>query len=116
MSLPKYKAVGHIGSWFATIGEIPYPCVHNHWVRWEGGRLIYVDPGYDPSQPKWAKFIEALTNEQRAILTSDKVLGLSGRGVNFKRDGYIAFYQIDNLTIDQEALRFEFISRLADLE
>jgi hypothetical protein len=117
MSLQKYKAVGRIGSWFATIGETPYPCVHNHWVRWEGGRLIYVDPSYDPpSQPKWVEFIEALTTEQKAILTKDKVLGPSGRGVNFKRDGYIALYQIDNLAIDQQTLRFEFISRLADLE
>jgi hypothetical protein len=33
-----YKAVGRIGSRFATIGENPYPCVRNHWVRWEGGR------------------------------------------------------------------------------
>ena len=49
-------------------------------------------------------------------MTNDKVLGLSGRGANFKRDGYIALYQIDSATIDKEVLRFEFISRLADLE
>src|ERR1017187_8978010 len=88
MSLPKYKAVGHIGSWFATIGETHYPCVHNHRVRWEGGRSIYVDPGYDSPQPKWVKFIEAFTNEHWAVLTNDKVLGPSSRGANFKRDGY----------------------------
>jgi hypothetical protein len=33
-----------------------------------------------------------------------------------KRDGYIALYQVDNLTIDEQTLRFDFISRLADLE
>jgi hypothetical protein len=67
-------------------------------------------------QPKWDEFIEALKTERRAILTNDKVLGPSGRGVNFKRDGYIALYEIDNLIIDEQTLRFEFISRLADLE
>ena len=117
MSLPKHKAVGRIGSWFATVGGTAYPCVHNHWVKWEGGRLIYVDPGYDPpSQPKWGEFIEALTTERRAILTKDKVLGPSGRGVNFRRAGYIALYEIDNVKIDEQTLRFEFISRLADLK
>jgi hypothetical protein len=55
------------------------------------------------------------TNERRAILTNDRVLGPSGGGANFKRDGYIVLYETDNLTIEGQILRFEFISRLADL-
>ena len=112
MAIPKVRAIGHRGSWFADIDGEALPCVHEYWTRRIDGKLMYVDPYCVPEEAKWAPFLAALRDKKRAILTKDKPPSVN---MIFEREGYIALFQIDTVTVDDGTLRFAFVERLADI-
>lgn len=114
MGVPKLKATGQRGSWFAEVDGEFIPCAHKHWTRTAPGSMTYDDPHFSPeTEAKWEPFVAALKAGKRAILTSDDV---TNEGHAFERTGYIALYAIDDVEIVGENLRFRFTKRLAELE
>lgn len=103
------KAVGQRGSWFATVDRDRLPCVHAHWFQ--GG--WYNDPGARPGEGKWDEFIEAIRNTKKVILTNDSV---STDETAFERTRYIAVFSVDDVSVDDGALRFRFVERLHSLK
>ena len=112
MAIPKAKAIGQRGSWFAANDGESFPCVHEYWTRRIGGKMVYADPYCLPEEAKWASFLAALREKRRAILTKD---GPPSADMVFDRKGYIALFQIDTPTLEDGTLRFEFLKRLTDL-
>jgi len=109
MSIPTYKAEGQRGSWFAVVNGESLPCVHEHWYR----KGSYHDPNaYRENPAKWDGLISALRSTKRAILTKDNVVD---ELKSFERIGYIAVFEIDEISLDGFDLRFRFVKRLANL-
>jgi len=112
MVLPKRKAIGQRGSWFAEVNEESLPCVHDYWVQRTPDGLFYNDPNCDALTSKWKEFIDALKTKQRAILTHDKAIN---DGLGFERQGYIAVFGIEGVVVEGRTLRFRFTERLINL-
>jgi hypothetical protein len=113
MALPKYKATGQRGSWFAEIGGEPFPCVHDDLTKVGKGSMVYLDPHCQPDDPaRWIPFIAALKEKKQAILTRDTV---AADGNSYERQGYIALFRIDHVVAEEGSLRFNFIERVANL-
>jgi hypothetical protein len=56
-----------------------------------------------------------MREKRRVIITKDKVVPGKARGGGyFKRDGYVAIYEVDDITVDENGLRFRFGRRLAN--
>jgi hypothetical protein len=120
-SVPKLKAKGERGWWFATIQGTPpegihkvIPCVHN---RWRGGERNqwYHDPHAVPNEPKWAAFIDAIKTKRQVILTRDSAPEGMKDGVLPRLD-YIAVFEINDFEVGSDYLRFRFGRRRAHLE
>ncbi|MDT0574885.1 hypothetical protein RM533_01655 [Croceicoccus sp. F390] len=107
------KVKGERGSWFATLEEDKLPCVHKHWVK----KLAYLDPGYEADPEKWDKFVAAISEKKRVVLTTDEVSEPSdGEGKrSFKRTGYVAVWEVDNVAAGKDGFSFDFVSRICDL-
>ena len=103
MAIPKAKATGQRGSWFAAIDGELFPCVHEYWTRRVGGKMAYADPYCLPEHAKRAPFLTALRDKRQAILTKD---GPPSAEMVFDRKGYIALFQIDTPTVEDGTLRF----------
>jgi hypothetical protein len=106
--MPTFKARGHRGDWFAEANGQRLPCVHAHW--WKGSG--YNDPYARPGDRKFEELVEGIRQFGRVILTKDEVRD-SGR--TFRRTGYVAIYEVEDVEFDETGLRFRFISRVADL-
>ncbi|MGU9980719.1 hypothetical protein ACJ4V0_11835 [Phreatobacter sp. HK31-P] len=112
--LPRKKALGRRGSWFATVDDKALPCIHRHWLT----GLRYRDPGYYDSK-QWRELHEAVANGGEAILTNDKPLGKDGRtqeGLAMKRTGYIAVWKVANVTVSGEIFELDLVEKLYELE
>ena len=112
MPLPKRKAIGQRGSWFAEVNEEPLPCVHDYWTRKRPDGLYYNDPNCDADASKWKEFIGALKEKGKVILTQDKAIN---DGLGFERQGYIAVFSIEDVAVDGRNLTFRFVERLINL-
>lgn len=106
----RLKATGQRGSWFAEVGGEQLPCVHQYWSR--SGK--YDDPYVSENTPPWPEFLHAISTGKKVILTKDIDQG-DGK-LPFKREGYIAVFEVENVKIEDGHLRFAFSKRLADLE
>lgn len=113
MSIPKRKAIGQRGSWFAEVDEESLPCVHDFWVKRTPEGLFYIDPNYEQDIPKWRQFIDAIQEKKRVILTNDTVID---GGLGSERKGYIAVFGIEDIVIEGQTLKFRFVERLIDLD
>jgi hypothetical protein len=87
---PKLKAIGTRGSWFAMVNGESLPCVHQHWLK----GLHYCDPNLKPGKPYWDRFVRAIDDGGRVILTKGDHLG----GTNFRRTGYIVIFSVKQLS------------------
>jgi hypothetical protein len=107
------RAIGERGSWFANVDGERLPCVHKHWVR---GR-VHVDPNFDPSDPKFIELVDAIEREKRVVLTNDNAIVSPEKksGIGFERTGYIAVFEVDDVTTGPEGLRFELRNRICEL-
>ncbi|WP_353227045.1 hypothetical protein [Novosphingobium sp.] len=114
MARPKKKAFGERGSWFATVDGERLPCVHFHWIK----GLHHCDPGYIDGVAPWPKFVDAIRQMRKVIVTKDKpIREQDGKsGLQFERIGYIAVFSVDNIQTDEEGLKFELKDRLYDLQ
>lgn len=110
--MPRFQAVGERGSWFAEVNGERVPCVHEHWVTRNKNGMYYDDPGYSETGPKWPEFIRELKTLNRAVLTKDTFVP----GGAFERQGYIALFDINNVRIENDHLRFNFVARIAELD
>jgi hypothetical protein len=104
------KPEGVRGSWFAKWQGNSIPCVHKHWMKPEDKRLVYSDP-YVTTGPRWMEFVDAIMTDCLVILTDDRLE--PGTTHAFKRTGYIGLYKVDNVRMDAEVLKFDFVDRLA---
>ena len=105
--MPKPKAIGSRGSWFAEVlGEL-IPCVSDHHLS----RMHYVDPGANPDSPRWKRYIAAIRRDKRIILTHRKP-GCNGRSV---RDGYVAVFSVKNVAVTRAGLEFDLDERLLNV-
>ncbi len=103
---PKLKATGTRGSWFAEADGESLPCVHKHWLQ---GRRYY-DPNLKPGKPSWDKFVTAIAEGGKVILTKGDHLG----GTKFRRTGYIAIWSVENVQFSDSGLTFDMVARLED--
>lgn len=108
MPLPRHKAVGERGSWFAEVNGERLPCFHRYWVK----GAYHHSRGGDGS-PQHRALVAAIRADPRIVLTSDRV---GGDGSSFERTGYIAVFRIANIEADDHEIRFDLIERLAELD
>ena len=91
------------------VNGVSYPCVHEHWFR----KGIYHDPNaYRETPKKWDELIDAIKEQKCVVLTSDKVID---ERTSFQRTGYIALFEVDDVSLDGFDLKFRMIKRLAEL-
>src|SRR5687767_5695554 len=107
-AMPKFKAHGHRGSWFADVNGEHLPCVHAHW--WKGSG--YHDPYARPGDAKFEKLLQGIRETGRGVVTKDDV---SDGGRTFKRTGYVGVFKIEDPQLDDDGLRFRITNRIADL-
>ena len=104
---PKLKATGTRGSWFAKVNSESLPCAHQHWR--EG--LRYCDPNLKPGKPYWDRFVRAIADGGRVILTKGDHLG----GTKFRRTGCIAIWSVKTVEFSDAGLTFDLVDRLDEL-
>lgn len=97
------RARGHRGNWFARIGDDDIPCI---WREWLAG-THYLDPHGKADEGKWAKYVEALRRDQKAVLTAKQE-----KDGKWSRAGYIGVFKIANVAITAQGLEFDLIERL----
>jgi hypothetical protein len=97
---------GQQGSWFAEWNGEKLPCVHERWTK--GTWPEYVDPGVD-ERPEWGPFIAALSSSKKALLTTSDAPDDGGA---WRRTGYTAVYEIENVRTEGNKLRFKFVRRM----
>jgi hypothetical protein len=121
--MKKYRSItGRIADWWAKVkwdnnAVEQLPCAHQMFALREDGRMFYHDPlnwgekGKDGAnalqEPKFARWCEDVRKVGRVILTTDIILE-SGA---LKRTGYVAVYDVANLTVDETGLKFDFTCR-----
>jgi len=106
MTYPK----GHRGSWFADVDGESLPCV---WVHWKNS-LRYNDRGHLPGIGRWPRFVNAIEDGGKVLLTGNTVTNAPGykSGVALARKGYLSIWEVDSVEADDASLRFEFLRRL----
>ena len=109
--LPRFKARGHRGSWFATVNGESLPCLHKYWLHWP----VYDDPGIRAGERQSDQLVAALHSLGRAVLTEDEPKLKDGKVIGFKRTGYVAIFKVSDIELGQSALRLRFGDRLANL-
>ena len=98
------KPIGVRGSWFASWRGEKLPCAHKRWFK--NGH--YSDP-LVTDDPKWGPFIQAIRDGGVVILTDDE---LDPSGIPIRRTGYIATYRVENVSVADATLEFDFAERL----
>ena len=104
------KPKGQQGSWFATWEGERLPCVHERWTR--GTWPEYADPGVD-ERPEWEPFVLALQRQRKALLTTSE---MPEDGGPWRRSGYTAIFEIDDVRVEERVLRFKFTKRLVSFQ
>ena len=107
MALPRHKAVGERGSWFAMVDGERLPCFHRYWVNGLRHHSRFGD-----GSPKHRELVAAILRDPRIVLTEDRV---SEGGRAFERTGYIGVFRVGNIEADDEEIRFDLLERLAEL-
>jgi hypothetical protein len=104
------KPVGNRGSWFAEVDGERLPCVHEFWTK--HGR--YDDPGCMPALGKWPKFIKAIKDDRKVLLTRSKVSDapLRKSGKSLARSKYLSVWEVDEVEADDLSLRFRYGRKL----
>jgi len=114
----KKKAIGRQGWWFAQVDDIALPCLHKYWLK----GLNYHDPFKRHEgkglERKIKEAVDAIIDGRHVILTSDDAeLDINGDVTSFTRTGYIAAFEVDDVTYsDGDGLRLRLTKRLYDLE
>lgn len=104
MHIPRKRAVGHQGSWFATVDGESLPCVHERFLK----KLEYHDP---------AEGVPLPMDYVRAIEQGTVILTKSNRVENggFVRSGYIAIFRIEDFHFGAGQVQFRLAKRVAHL-
>lgn len=87
------------------------PCAHDHWYK----KGEYHDPNAyrTPTKKKWDDLIAAIREQKLVILTKDKVIDELS---SFDRTGYIGIFEVENVTVTGNDLRYQFVKRVANLQ
>jgi hypothetical protein len=106
------KITGKRGSWFADAGKEygNLPCVHTKWYKYGTPYPYYSDKGYKLGKKQWDDLVRGIQEKKRVILTKDRW----NEDGTFERIDYVAIFAVDNLTLTDSELRFDFIKPLAD--
>ena len=107
--LPRYKAIGERGSWFAKVSGERLPCVHQYWIK--GTRHEAIRTVQNGAKDK--ALVEEIQRLKKVVVTSDDVID---EGCGFKRTGYIAVFAVENVDGRRGSLTFDLVERLADLK
>ena len=73
--------------------------------------MSYHDPGAVPGERQWDEFIDAIVTMKRVVLTK----GSMNADGTIPRDGYVAVFTVDEVTVTGGELTFKFLKRLVDL-
>jgi len=110
------KPVGHSGSWFANWQGGSYPCVHSE--RMSGG--WYYDPTVNSGLPQWPRFIYAIKDAKKVILTKSNVKDKNDPPPwkRARKGQYLSLWEVDDVGIVQEdgrsCFRFRFVEELVN--
>lgn len=104
MRIPRKRAIGQQGSWFAKVDGEALPCVHKRFLT----RLAYHDPAKGVPLPK--DYVRAIEKGTVVLTKSSEV----ERG-RFERSGYVAIFRIADFDFNDGQVRFSLAQRLADL-
>jgi hypothetical protein len=106
------KAIGQIGSWFATVDGESLPCVHDFWYSPPN----YNDPEAILGHKRFEDFVAKIQSDGRVIMQKDKPPHISADNKTIlEREGYIAVFKVDGLVFDASGLRFKITQRLCNL-
>ena len=109
----RVKFKGRQGDWTADVVEWAerLPCVHKcFWVT----DRDYHDPHPSQGDQRFAPYIALMREKRRVIATKSKLDPSKPRGGGeFKRDGYVGVFEVANITVDDDGLRFRFGECLA---
>jgi hypothetical protein len=122
--LPTVKIKGFQGQWSA---QVTYPdrkkemlaCVHKHFISGADGQLKYNDRWIVelalPNRREHRKAMDLMRKHRRVIVTTDKINKDKPPGDGyFIRTGYVGVYGITNPVEDDNGVRFDLISRIAN--
>lgn len=104
MRMPRKRAVGQQGSWFATVDGEALPCVHKRFLS----GLDYHDPVEGEPLPEG--YVKAI-GKGTVILTKSRKI----EDGKFERSGYVAIYRIDDFDSSDGQVRFRLVERIANL-
>jgi hypothetical protein len=107
------KAKGNQGNWFATIDGESLPCLHQYF--WTGKNKYKAQIRNESHFIRMKEFALALEDKGRAVLTIDDISKNEDGHICFARKGYIAVYEIKDVSIDESYLRLTFTNRLFNL-
>lgn len=112
--MPRKKATGRQGSWFAVTTDTneTLPCVFVEY--WRETWPHYHDPYfYDPSKRRNREYVDAIKNGKRVLFTSNVRVGRGDDGANkWKRGDYLKrVFHIDNVSSSEDGLRFTVVDR-----
>lgn len=113
----KKKAMGRQGWWFAEVDGVPLPCLHKHWLK----GLNYHDPFLRHEgkglEAKIKEAVDAIMIGRRVVLTTDNAtLDKAGNVTAFNRSGYVAVYEVDDVTYSKaDGLRLRLAKRIDEL-
>lgn len=117
-AMPKKKATGRQGWWFAQVDDVALPCLHKSWLK----GLSYHDPFKRHEgkglEKKIKEAVDAIIDGRQVILTTDnEERDHDGEIIAFERTGYIAVFEVDDVTYStSDGLRLRLTKRLYDLE
>ena len=100
--MPRPRAYGRRGSWFAEVLGIDLPCVSTHHLK--QGR--YLDPGAKPNDKRWQTYFNAIA-KGKVILTSTEQTP-DGRSI---RNGYSGVYTVTNVRFSTAGIEFDLGDR-----
>jgi hypothetical protein len=109
---------GQQGQWYATVrwedGETQVlPCVHRYYFKKGAQGPYYHDTleGVSMEDARLLKHLEQIRSSRRVIVTDDEVDETKFGDGRFRRTGYVAVFDIDDLEIEGHGYRFRFVER-----
>jgi hypothetical protein len=102
------KPIGYPGSWFAKFECELLPCVHSERSTDEA----YTEPYVKSGKGKWPKFLSAITEVRRVIVTRS----VMKNGEPQRRAGYVGIYRIEDFSLNGSVMKFRTTDCLQKFE
>jgi hypothetical protein len=106
VTIPRLKATGSRGSWYAEVAGEKLPCVHSPNMRGSMYRAFWPDdqPHHD--------LLSAIRDAGKVIVRKST---RNDDDSGWMSNGYIGVFSVKNAQVEGDQLTFELVERLADL-